>query len=152
MNYAQFGLFIIYGFSILISGVFIYNFIDRNNPSFMNRSIYLGEVLLIGAVLLTGQLLILSLVGLYKAAFLWAMVLINYLFLLNKDTRNRIHDLFTKKISFSLPCLIFIILIFIFIFRNCYFMVDVDSHSTYLFAQRLWLSGGTRAACSSAIR
>ncbi len=143
MNHAQFSLFIVYAFSVLFCGIGIYNFLDSNKKSFINKGILLGEVLLIGGIFLVGELLILSLIKLYRAPYLWGAVLINYAFLLNKNTRNTIFELCRKKISLDFSKIVFMILLFILIFRNLYFMVDVDSHSTYLFAQRLWISSGT---------
>ena len=103
----------------------------------------MGEVFLLGGALLVGELLILSLIGAYRAPYLWAAVLANYLFLFSRTTRGNLSGSITKGISFKIPLLIFIGLLLLFIFRNCYFTMDIDSFSTYLNAQKLWLSDGT---------
>lgn len=144
MNYIQFGLFILYFISILVAGIIVYAYIiNKNSYNILNRSVYIAEALLLGSILIIGEMLALSLIGLYRAPYLWSAVFLNYLFLLKKSVRNAISYILLKRIKFDLPILLFIILIGIFIFRNCYFLVDVDSHSTYLFTQRLWLSKGT---------
>ncbi len=145
MNQSQFGLFIVFVISVFISGNSIFCFLDKDEKSLLktNRSLYVGEVLLIGSIFLIGQLLILSLIRLYKVGYLWGVVLVNYFFLFNKDVRARIYYIFRKKISSIIPNILFVLLAFILFFRNCYFMYDVDSLSTYLFAQKLWLSFGT---------
>ena len=146
MNQAQIGLFILYAFSVLSCGIGTYVFLDKNKQTFINRSIFLGESLLLGSIFLVGQLLLLSLIGLYKMPYLWGVVVLNYTLLFNKNTRNQFFELFTKKISFNIPTIIFIILVAILIFRNCYFLIDVDSQTTYLFTQRFWLLNGTSIA------
>lgn len=143
MNFAQFALFIVYFFSIFFIGTLVFTFLSRNEKQFINRWLYLGEVFLLGSIVLVGQLLLLSICGLYKAHFLWAMVLLNYLSLFDKNTRNSVVTLFYIKSVISIPAIMFVIFIIILIFRNCYFRVDVDSISTYLFAQKLWLSSGS---------
>ena len=145
MNQFQFGLFIVFVFSVFISGNSILCFLDKDGKSLFktNRSLYIGEVLLIGSIFLIGQFLILSLIGLYRGGYLWGIVLLNYLFLLNKDVREGIYYIFRKKVSGIVPSFLFMLLVFILFFRNCYFMFDVDSLSSYLFTQKLWLSFGT---------
>jgi len=145
MNQLQFGLFIVFVISVFVSGNGILSFLDKDEKSLLktNRSLYIGEVLLIGSIFLIGQFLVLSLVGLYKGGYLWTVVLVNYSFLFGKDVRNRIFCIFKKKISNIVPSLLFVLLAFILFFRNCYFMFDVDSLSSYLFAQKLWLTFGT---------
>lgn len=145
MNQFQFGLFIVFVSAVFISGSSIFCFLDKDEKTLLktNRSLYIGEVLLIGSIFLIGQFLILSLIGLYRAGYLWGVVSLNYLFLFNQDVRVRIYYVFSKKISGIIPTLLFILLAFILFFRNCYFMFDVDSLSSYLFTQKLWLSFGT---------
>ena len=43
MNYAQFGMFIIFFFSVLFCGLAIYSYINRNGESFVNYNVFLGE-------------------------------------------------------------------------------------------------------------
>ena len=144
MNQAEFGLFIVYVLATLSAGIGIYTFLNKDKQAFINGAVYIGEAFLIGSTLIVGELMILSLIGLYKAPFLWAAVLSNFIFLLNKDTRAKFSPLvITKYIRFDPPVIIFVILTLIFIFRNCYFLVDIDSHTSYLFTQKLWLSAGT---------
>lgn len=143
MNYAQFGMFMIFFFSVVCCGLAIYSFINREGKSFINGSVFLGEVLLLGSTLLVGELLLLSFVGLFKAPYLWGAVLLNYCFLFSAGTRKSFALIFDKKPGFDLPLVCLILLIAVFIFRNCYFLVDVDSHGGYLFTQKLWLSSGT---------
>jgi len=143
MNFAQFGLFTIYVLSVIIEGILIYSFINKDDKVALNRYIYLGELFLLGSIFLIAELLGLSLIRLYKAPFLWGVVMLNYAFLLNRNIRDKLYALITKNISFDFPTIAFAILIVIFIFRNCYFLIDIDSLSTYLFAQKLWLSAGT---------
>lgn len=143
MNQAQFGLFIVYVFSVLSAGLGVYGFLARDKEQIINRFVYLGEALLLGSIFAVGELLILSLLGLYRAPLLWAAVLVNFAFLLNKDNREDFYLLIAKKINIEPALIIFIGLILIFIFRNCYFLVDIDSHTTYLFTQKLWLSSRT---------
>lgn len=143
MNHLQLLAFVIYGFSVLIVGASIYKFINKSGESFLNRSVYLGEVFLLGSIFIIGELLILSLVGLYKAPCLWAVVGLNYLLLLRPETRKEIAARLLTGNIFSFPVVIFLALLSVFIFRNYYFLVTGDSHNVYLFAQKLWLMKGT---------
>lgn len=140
MNYAQFALFVVYACSLLIAGIGIYATLGSQGSGILNRCVYIGEALLLGSTFLVGELLLLSLFGFYKASYLWGIVLLNFLFVIRESCRRSIFNLLTKKIRFDIPFVIFGILVLWFLFRNCYFMVDIDSHSTYLFAQKLWLS------------
>jgi len=143
MNKAQLALFALYTLSALISGAGLYRFLDREGKTFMNRCVYLGETLLMGGALIVTELLLLSLLGLYKAHYLWLAVMLNYLFILDKKTREGLLSLFARKTGFNLPFLGFVLLLLVFIFRNCYFTVDVDSLLSYLFTQKVWLSHGS---------
>lgn len=149
MNYVQFGLFIFIFFSILFCGIAIYRLLAGNNSS-LNRGIYLGETLLLGSILLVGEFLALSLFSLYKLPFLAAIVALNYLLFFNKDVKGGFVSLF-KHPHFDLFNTVFILLISVLIFRNMYFLVDVDSASTYLFTQKVWLLKGTSIIGSNAI-
>ncbi len=143
MNHIQFGLFGLYVISQLCAGVFIYTVLTGNKGSGMNKSVYLGESSLLGGVFIVGELLILSLAGLYKSQYLWSAAALNYLFLLHRNTRSNFCGLFIKREKFNLLTAVFIILLFLLAFRNCFFMFDTDSMSTYLFSQKMWLSSGT---------
>lgn len=143
MNHVQFVLFIVYIFSILSAGMGIYELFNKARESYLNRPIYLAESFLLGASLLVGELLLLSLMGLYKAPYLWGAVALHYLFLINRTARESFVAALTKKPRLDPPTGAFLILMGIFIFRNCYFLVDVDSHASYLFTQKLWLATGS---------
>lgn len=143
MNYIQFGLFIIFAFSALILGIYIYGILENYTKGYLNKTVYIGEALLLGSIFLVGQMLLLSLVGLYRTPFLWAVVSMVYFLLFSKVVRRKISDLFFQRLTFNLSTVIFVILFGLFIIRNCYFLIDVDSLSTYLFTQKLWLNSGT---------
>lgn len=140
MNYFQLGLFALYFLSLLSSGVGVYSLLDKHYDTFLNRSIFFGESLLLGAIISVGELLLLSLFGLYRGEILWTFVFLNYAFLFNRQTRIGIGKLLPNRAFFTFPGLIFIILIAVFFFRNCYFLADIDSHTSYLYTQKLWLS------------
>jgi len=143
MNYAQFAFFILYVMSLLTAGVGVYAILNRDGTSFLNRPTFVGEALLLGGCLLVGELLLLSLLGLYRAPYMWGCVLANFLFILNKRVRDGFTEYVMRSFKLDIPTTIFLVFVGIFFFRNCYFLVDVDSHSTYLFAQKLWLSAGS---------
>ncbi len=143
MNYEQFGLFLVYLGALFTAGVAFYYFLNPRHEHFLNRSVYLGECLLLGGILVVGELLLLSFTRFYNAPFLWATVIANYAFLFSGHVRSQCFSLFAKKTHWDVPLVLFYLLTGFFIFRNLYFLVDVDSHSTYLFAQKLWLAKGT---------
>lgn len=143
MNYAQMVLFLLYFLSVLTVGSFIYAILFNREDTVVNRILCLGEILLLGSIFLVGEFLLLSLLGFYSAFYLSVVVFLNYLFILNKNTRKILFVIFNNKLSFDPPAVIFIAVIIILIFRNCYFLVDIDSISTYLFTQKLWLSAGS---------
>ncbi len=143
MNYIQLILFLIYAAALFIAGLAIYLFMNKDNKAYLNRSVFLGESLLLGSILVVGEMMVLSLIGLYKTFFLWGIVFLNYGFLWYPTVRKQLLDLLRPKSSGRLSTGLFISLLLIFIFRNCFFLVDVDSHSTYLFAQKLWLAKGS---------
>lgn len=142
MNYIQFLLFVIYVSSALCAGSYICWRIGYPADR-MNRWVYLGEALLLGSIWIYGQMMILSLVGLYRGEFLWAGVFLNFLVLFVPAHRDYLMRCLWRHINVTLIKSVVLILIGIFIFRNLYFLVDVDSHSTYLFTQKLWLSVAT---------
>ncbi|MCX5681467.1 MAG: hypothetical protein NT079_04215, partial [Candidatus Omnitrophica bacterium] len=109
----------------------------------MNRFIYLGECFLLGAILVIGELLFLSLVRLYHGPFLWAVVMAQFIFLFVPSVRAQCARIFSHSIFWDFPFVVFLLLLAIFIFRNLFFLVDVDSHNVYLYAQKLWLDQGT---------
>ncbi len=148
MNYLQFTAFFIYVGAVLVAGTACYQFL--NPPNHKNRSLYLGEVLLLGSILIIGQMLLLSMSSLYRGPYLWAAVLLNFSFLFYPRVRKAWGILF-KKPAWDLPLIAFIVLIAVFIFRNMFFLVDVDSHSTYLYAQQLWLTHETSLFASPAL-
>ncbi|MDP8213478.1 MAG: hypothetical protein P9X22_09380 [Candidatus Zapsychrus exili] len=117
--------------------------INNVDAGYMNRFLHLGEVLMLGSIVLAGEMLLLSLLKLYTAQFLWSVVFLNYFVLINRDVRLKVKELFSLNISWDIPLFGFIFLIGFFMFRNCYFLSDGDSHSTYLLAQKLWLENKT---------
>ena len=143
MNYLQLALFIVFALSALCAGAGLFVFLKEKDALMKKRLICLGESWLLGSICLIGQLLLLSLVGWYKAEVLWGVVVLQYGFLLNPSVRRGIGDLFARPWNWNLPRIIFALLMAVFVFRNYYFLVDVDSHSTYLYAQKLWLAHGT---------
>lgn len=144
MNYIQFFAFFIFSFSLFSAGAGAYVvFLNMKKDNILNRPIFLGESLLIGSVFVIGELFSLSFLGLYNGICLWIVVGLDFCFLFIRDVRGMIKYLFGCKIKFNLSAVIFVFLICIFIIKNCYFLIDVDSLSTYLFTQKLWLNSGT---------
>ena len=90
MNFLQFGCFILFVFAVLTNGTFIYNFVNPKGESFLNISVYLGEVLLLGSIFIVAELFALSIVGLYRAPFLWAVVILNMLLIMQKSVRKQL--------------------------------------------------------------
>ena len=143
MNYIQFVLFLIYLFSVAACGAGIYRWFRIPPLVGGNRCRLLGEVLLLGSILFSGEFLLISFAGFYTAPVLWAVTLFNFLFLLQSDSRELFLNLFSLKVRWDMPKVFFLSLLGMFVFRNCFFLVDVDSHSTYLYAQKLWLEQQT---------
>ena len=142
MNYLQFLAFFLYLIAVFLSGLGIYSILNKSEIRF-NKITCLGESLLLGGISLVGQLFILSLLHLYKNPYLWAIVFLNYAFIFNNNTRRLFRKLAGFKFRFNIPVVIFAVLLGVLTFRNLYFLTDVDSLSTYLFTQRLWLESGT---------
>ncbi|MCB9748175.1 MAG: glycosyltransferase family 39 protein [Candidatus Omnitrophica bacterium] len=142
MNYWQLITFIIYIISIYAVGTAVYLYINEK-PHYLNRSIYIGESFLLGSIVVIGGMLTLSLLGLYKAPFIWGIALSGYALLLKKNIREKMMCSLFKGISFDIPFFVFWGLIIFFILRNYYPLVTGDSHNIYLFTQRLWLEEGT---------
>lgn len=143
MNYLQFSAFIFYLFSTFVVGVSIYSFFNSKKELPINKITYLGEIFLLGGIFIVGELLFLSLLGAYKAQFLWAAVIINCLPIFIQNVRRNISFLWLESKLLSISNILFFIIIGVLIFRNIYYMVDADSNSTYLYIQKLWLSKGT---------
>ena len=87
--------------------------------------------------------MLLALTPFYKAPFLWALVIIQPLWLFSDSVRLMIREMWDRRGHLSIWHFLFLIIISVFIFRNMFFLVDVDSHSTYLYTQKLWLEQGT---------
>lgn len=149
MNKVQIGLFFLYVLSMWAVGSTVWQLISAGR-GVSNRAWYLGESLLLGGMVIVTQMLFLSLVGLYKAPFLWAAVICN-LACLFFPSGHRAWFLLKGRWPLNPATLIFFLLVAIFMFRNCYFLVDVDSHSTYLYAQKLWLEHGSSVFSSRAL-
>lgn len=139
MNYIQLGLFFIFAVACLCLGTALFVFIHPKDRLMSQRLILLGESLLLGAGLIVGELVLLSLIGLYRQPFLWTVVLLNLIVLTHKEVRTLLKNIFVLPRRLDIFVFLFLLLFAVFILRNIYFLVDVDSHSAYLFAQKLWL-------------
>jgi len=142
MNYLQFFAFIIYLGSLWVAGNAVYSFLNPRCRYGLNRFVYLGECFLLGAILVIGELFLLSFFHLYYWYFLWAVVIAQFVFLFVPSVRQKCVRTFSHSITWDFPLVIFLSLLVIFIFRNLFFLVDVDSHNVYLYAQKLWLEQG----------
>lgn len=109
----------------------------------MNRSIYLGESFLLGSSWIIGLMMILGFLHLYRPAPLWGVVLANFLFLLGRNIRQEFRKVVFQKIRIDLPLFVLMIFLAFFIFRNCFYLIDIDSVMGYAFTQRFWLDAGT---------
>ncbi|MBF0479010.1 MAG: hypothetical protein HQL26_05970 [Candidatus Omnitrophica bacterium] len=139
MNYWQFGMLFLLIPSIFIMGNLAYVFIRDEEFFPLNRSVYLGETLLLGSTLFYGAFLLLSMFGLYTKYFLWGTVFLGYSGLFYSPIRKAISRFFNVGFPRHIACYGFLSLLLFFIFRNCYFLLDVDSHTTYLLTQKIWL-------------
>ncbi len=142
MNYLVFGLFFLYALSVLMAGMGIYQLLNPRNEAYVNHHVFSAEVLLLGAIVLVGEMLLLALFGLYRAMFLWGAVIFNFGFLFSPLVRANLRRLFFAR-QLDGPSLIFLLLLAVYLFRNSFFLVDIDSHNVYLYAQKLWLAHGT---------
>ncbi len=149
MNKIQIALFLLYVLSMWVAGSTLWQLIRPEHKA-LNRAWYLGEGLLLGGIVIVTEMLLLSLAGLYKAPFLWGIVICNFGCLFLPQGRKSWAQL-KKPLPLNPAAIIFLILVAIFMFRNCYFLVDVDSHSTYLYAQKLWLEHGSSIFASPAM-
>lgn len=143
MNYLQFLLFAVFVISVWFMGIAVRQFVDTEHRPPISKFVYVGEALLLGAIVVVTELLLLSLLHLYYGPFLWGCVLLNMLVLLSKDVRGSVSSCFCDGLKFDVAVSVFFVLCLIFIFRNCYFLIDIDSLSTYLFTQKLWLKAGS---------
>lgn len=144
MNHIQLALFVFFAGAAFISGVAILLYARLNRAAVVtNRAVYTGEVLLLGSVVIYGQFMVLSLVYLYAREFLFAAVAVNYLWLLQRDVRAEILRFLALPLPRSLTFYVFVAVVGFFIFRNYFFMVDIDSHTSYLQAQKLWVLNRT---------
>jgi len=143
MNYLHMLTFIVYFILVFISGIGVYAIFDHKDKLTERQSLFLGEILLLGNILLIGELVALSLTHFYYGYNLWIIASLNLLLLFRKKTREYIGYFFQTKYTFD-PALIFFILFFlIFSFRNLFPLMDNDSHSGYLWIQKLWLMNHT---------
>ena len=150
MNWIQLGMFVGYVLCVWAAGTAIHSFFNPKGVS-PNRILYLGETLLLGSILIVGEMLTMSLVKLYKAPFLWGAVAANLGFFVIPKVRRAAAGFFTPGVRWSAPFIAFIFLVAFFLFRNCYFLVDIDSHSAYLYTQKLWLERGTSIFADTAM-
>ncbi len=151
MNSLQLLAFLVFVGSVLGMGSALYRFFNPQNEEFLNRYILIGEILLLGSIALVGEMLLLSLLHLYWAVPLWGVVLANYGVFFSKSLRQWLKNYLLGAQKLDGGGIFFFILLGIYIFRNFYFLVDVDSHSTYLFAQKLWLEHKTSIFGSPAL-
>jgi hypothetical protein len=150
MNWLQIGAFFVYILALLSAGIGCFQWLNPRQNC-INRFLYLGETLLLGSIIVIGEMLFLSLVHLYTGFWLWGILLLNFSFLLLPSTRQGWTMFIKKNIDWDLPLVSFFILVLFFLFRNCFFLVDVDSHSSYLYAQKLWLEHATSIFASPAL-
>ena len=143
MNYFQYGLWLLYIASAAGVGTAVHRWLNQEGESRLHPFVFLGEVFLLGCTVIYAEMMVWSLVGLYKGPLLWLAVVGNLIAWGAGAVRREWAAEVLKKFRWDLPTVIFIALFFWFIFRNSYFMVDPDSHKTYLYTQKLWLAGGT---------
>lgn len=139
MNYLQILAFVIYIFLVFVTGVGVFAVFDTKDKLTDRRSLFLGEILLLGNILIVGELVTLSLTKLYYGFNLWILISLNLLFLLRPRTRAYLRYFFNKKFVFDPALIIFFFFLLIFTFRNCFPLMDNDSHTGYLWMQKLWL-------------
>ncbi len=140
MNHIQLILFLFFAGSAFISGVAIYTYIGLNRSTVAkNRAIYFSETIILGSAFIYGLFMLLSMVHLYTKEFLFAVVVVNYLLLLRQDIRRELNKFWIAALPSSITFYVFALILFVFIFRNYYFQVNIDSHISYLAAQKLWL-------------
>ncbi len=144
MNHIQLILFLFFVGSAFISGVAIYTYIGVNRSAVAkNRAIYFSETIILGSAFIYGLFMLLSMVHLYTKEFLFVAVAVNYLLLLRQDIRRELNRFWIATLPSSITFYVFAVILFVFIFRNYYFQVNIDSHISYLAAQKLWLLNQT---------
>ncbi len=125
------------------AGVGIFAILDKRDKLMQQRSLFLGEVLLLGNVLIVGEMVTFSFTHLYHGLNLWLLVSLNLLFLFLPKTRAYLKFFFNKFFTFGPGSIIFVVFLALFTFRNCFPLMDNDSHSTYLWMPKLWVQHGT---------
>jgi hypothetical protein len=143
VNYYQIFLFLTVAASVLLLGMKIYQWFDPQKQFYLNRYLYLGEALLLGSIGLVGGFVFFSLISLYRLPFLLGLTLLNFLWLFDPSIRKNLRELFFKPIRYDVGTVLFLCVLLGWIFRNCFFQADVDSFSTYLFSQKLWIENGS---------
>ena len=142
MNYLHFLTFGIFCFAVVVSGAWIKEYVKKDSEDFI-RFEYVAEAGLLGSALIIGEMMLLGFFHCYKAPFLWGVVIANCFFAFNSRVKKICRSYLLRKVDVSWPLVIFIGLLGIFVFRNAYFLIDVDDVSTYLFTQKLWVDSGT---------
>jgi hypothetical protein len=135
-------IFLLHNFDFY-RGLAFYTFLNRRLDFHINYSVFWGECLLLGSIWVIGEMIFLSLIHQYSAAAIIGVVSFQMLFWLSRNVRENLKRFLSAFRQISFIDVLFGILISVFVFRNLYYLVDVDSHSTYLFAQNLWLSKAT---------
>jgi hypothetical protein len=143
MNDIQLLLFFIYAISVYLWGSFVVSLIGQDKLQKSSRALYIGEVLLVGGVMSVGLQVFLSVVGLYNTYWIWGAVFASYFLLVSRQVRTIAYEGLKIEKAFNIANIIFLVFIGVFFLRNFYFLIDCDSHSTYLYAQKLWLTYGT---------
>lgn len=150
MNCLQIIAFLGYAASVIVSGMAVYGMLAPSSKNH-SRALLLGEIFLLGSIVVVGEMLGCSILGLYKGCILWTLVLLNFGFIFSNGFKFTLSIFLKHKLRWDVPLLAFAGLVAFFLFRNCFFLVDVDSHSTYLFAQKLWLEHGSSIFASPAL-
>jgi hypothetical protein len=138
VNIAQILMWVAFMGALLVSGVALRRVV-LPEKDISGVSLWLGECLLLGSIWVVGLLVFVSLLHLYVAVVIWGVVLAQYICLLQDSVRREINAQCRSLLSIDVFSWIAVLLLMFFLFRNCFFLVDVDSHSTYLYAQKLWL-------------
>jgi len=139
MNYLAILSFCVYVVLAFVTGIGLFAFLDTKDKLMEQRSLFLGEILLLGSIFIVGELVTLSLTKYYYGVNLWILTFSNLLFLGRYKTREYIKWFFNRKFTFHPAFFIFIVFFLIFTFRNCFPLMDNDSHSSYLWMPKLWL-------------
>ena len=143
MNYLTFFAFGYYLVLVFIAGIGVFAIFDKKDKLMQQRSLFLGEVLLIGNVLIVGEMITFSFTHFYYGLNLWFLVSLNFLFLFRSQTRDYLKLFSPGRIGFDAGFTLFVLFLGLFTFRNCYPLIDVDSHASYLWMPKLWIQHGT---------